>query len=162
MSKNCFCGNSLEYNNCCGAIHAGIRKVNTAVELMRSRYSAFVLADIDYILKTYASEKCPADQKEEILQWAKSVEWLGLEIISSEKGSENDSIGWVEFQASFKEDGQKQIMHERSFFQRENEAWVYVSGEYPEVNKKEKDNLPNRNDLCFCGSGKKFKKCCLQ
>lgn len=23
------------------------------------------------------------------------------------------------------------------------------------------DKLPNRNDLCLCGSGKKFKKCCL-
>ncbi|BAX82179.1 YchJ family protein [Labilibaculum antarcticum] len=162
MDKNCFCGNSLKYNDCCGAIHAATRKANTAEELMRSRYSAFVLADIDYILKTYASDKCPADQKEEILNWAKSVEWLGLEIISSEKGSETDSIGWVEFKASFKEDGQKQVMHERSLFKLESEAWVYVSGEVPEVTEKLKDNLPNRNDLCFCGSAKKYKKCCLQ
>lgn len=160
MGKNCFCGKGLDYNHCCGAIHIGKRKANTAEELMRSRYSAFVLADIDYILKTYASDKCPAHQKEEILQWAKSVEWLGLKIISSEKGGEKDSIGWVEFQASFKEDGKMQIMHERSFFKRECEAWVYVSGEVPEVNKERK-NLLNRNDLCFCGSGKKYKKCCL-
>lgn len=131
MDKICYCGKCLEYKECCGAIHSGKRKANTAEELMRSRYSAFVLADIVYILKTYAFEKCPVNQKDEILQWAKSVEWLGLKIISSEKGSETDSIGWVEFQASFKEDGQKQIMHEKSFFQRECEAWVYVSGENP-------------------------------
>ena len=31
----------------------------------------------------------------------------------------------------------------------------------PEVTKEEKMNIIKRNDLCPCGSGKKYKKCCL-
>lgn len=161
MEKNCFCGTKLEYKDCCGAIHSGERKANTAEELMRSRYSAFVLASIDYILDTYSFGTRPVDQREEILLWSQSVEWLGLKVISTEKGRENDSVGWVEFKADFIEEGEKQIMHEKSFFQKENDAWVYVSGENPK-NVLDTQNLPNRNDLCFCGSGKKYKKCCLK
>jgi len=162
MENNCFCGNNTAYKECCGAIHSGKRKAITAEDLMRSRYSAFVLADVDYILATYSSETCPSDQKKEILEWTQSVEWLGLKVIHTEKGKEFDSVGWVEFQAGFIEKGQKQIMHEKSFFHKECGVWVYVSGEYPKLNKEGKENLPNRNDLCFCGSGKKFKKCCLK
>lgn len=162
MEKNCFCGTKLEYKGCCGAIHSGERKANTAEELMRSRYSAFVLASIDYILDTYSGKTRPVDQREEILHWSQSVEWLGLKVISIDKGCENDSVGWVEFKADFIEEGQKQIMHEKSFFQKENGVWVYVSGENLKNNKTDTQNLPNRNDLCFCGSGKKYKKCCLK
>lgn len=161
MEKKCFCGSKLEYKNCCGAIHSGERKADTAEELMRSRYSAFVLADIDYILDTYSSETRPSDQREEVLNWAKSVDWLGLNIVSTEKGLGNDLVGWVEFKANFIEDGQKQIMHEKSFFKKEDGLWVYVSGENPKLLKPDIQNMPNRNDLCFCGSGKKYKKCCL-
>ena len=159
MEQNCYCGRKLDYTHCCGEIHSGENKATTAEELMRSRYSAFVQADIDYILATYASKTRPVEERDDILKWTQSVKWLGLEVLKTEKGEVNDSEGWVEFKACFKEDGQNQIMHERSYFQKENAAWVYVSGEYPKEEEKEK--LPNRNDPCFCGSGKKFKKCCF-
>ena len=159
MKQNCYCGKKFEYEHCCGAIHSGKSAATTAEDLMRTRYSAFVKANIDYILATYASETRPLEERDDILEWTRSVEWLGLEVLSTEKGKVNDSEGWVEFKASFKENGQKQIMHEKSYFQKENGCWVYVSGEYP---KKELEHkLPNRNDPCFCGSGKKFKKCCF-
>jgi SEC-C motif-containing protein len=132
MDKNCFCGRTIQYADCCGAIHVGKRKAQTAEELMRSRYSAFVLGNVDYILKTYASATRPNGQREEILEWAQAVEWRGLKIISTEKGTASDSIGWVEFQASYCENGQEECMHEKSLFKRENGSWVYVSGEYPE------------------------------
>ncbi len=159
MEQNCYCGRILDYPNCCGLIHSGESSATTAEDLMRSRYSAFVRADVDYILATYASETRPLDERDDILKWAQSVEWLGLEILKTEKGQATDSEAWVEFKASFKEEGQMQIMHERSYFQKENGSWVYVSGEYPK--KEAEKKLPNRNDPCFCGSGKKFKKCCF-
>lgn len=130
MGEMCFCGKKESYSTCCGAIHLGKRIAKTAEELMRSRYSAFVLANVDYILATYSAETRPVDQKKEILEWAQFVEWLGLKILNTEKGGESDSKGWVEFQASFKEAGMPQIMHEKSLFQKEKGAWVYVSGEY--------------------------------
>ncbi len=159
IEQNCYCGKTLDYPHCCGLIHSGKSVAITAEDLMRSRYSAFVQANVDYILATYASETRPVEERDDILKWTQSVDWLGLEILKTEKGEVNDSEGWVEFKASFKEEGQKRIMHERSLFEKENGCWVYVSGEYP---KKEAENkLLNRNDLCFCGSGKKFKKCCF-
>lgn len=158
MNQNCFCGKNIPYSNCCGAIHTGKRKAQTAEDLMRSRYSAFVAGDVDYILKTYSSETRPIEEREEILQWAQSVEWRGLKILLSQKGAVDDAIGWVEFQASYIENGQEQCMHEKSFFNRESGDWVYVSGVYPE---RKIEKQVNRNDLCLCGSGKKFKKCCM-
>ncbi|RKD98478.1 YchJ family protein [Marinifilum flexuosum] len=158
MSSPCYCGKSNSYEECCGAIHSGKRKAETAQDLMRSRYSAFVIADITYILKTYSSKTRPLNQEKEILDWAKSVEWQRLEVINTNKGNSTDVNGHVEFKAYYKEDGIDQCLHENSFFEKENEQWVYVSGEYP---KEEKPNLPNRNDPCCCGSGKKFKKCCF-
>lgn len=159
MHENCYCGRRESYADCCGAIHKGTKKAATAEDLMRSRYSAFVCADIDYILATYSNKTRPLEQKEEILLWAKSVKWIGLEVVSTKNGSEGDKEAWVEFKASFIEEGNSQVMHEKSYFIIENNSWVYVSGEYPKPDQVK--SLPNRNDLCFCGSGKKFKKCCF-
>jgi len=45
--------------------------------------------------------------------------------------------------------------------------WEY-DGDLETILKKERptalptQKLPGRNDLCFCGSGKKFKKCCIE
>lgn len=154
----CHCGRELTFQDCCGAIHKGKQIAETAEDLMRSRYSAFVEADVDYILATYAKETCPLNEREEILEWAKSVEWIGLEIINTKAGQEDQSEGFVEFKAHFKENGNINVLHENSFFRKETEKWVYVSGEYPKQQKARK--LPGRNEVCFCGSGKKFKKCC--
>ncbi|NOU61906.1 YchJ family protein [Marinifilum caeruleilacunae] len=159
MSLSCYCGKPFSYEECCGAIHLGERNALRAEDLMRSRYSAFVCADIDYIIQTYAERTRPVQEAEEILNWAKSVEWQRLEILGSRDGKKEDNQGFVEFKAYYKEDGIEQCLHENSYFEKENGKWVYVSGEYPkeEINEK----LPNRNDPCHCGSGKKFKKCCF-
>jgi SEC-C motif-containing protein len=153
----CHCGRTAAFADCCKALLKGV-KATTAEDLMRSRYAAFVEADVDYILDTYATETRPVDQREDILSWAKEVEWQKLEVVSTEKGDAADEEGFVEFKAYYKEEGVDQVLHEKSFFKREKGNWVYVSGEYP---KEEKPKLPNRNEPCFCGSGKKFKKCCL-
>ena len=152
----CHCGRKIAYQDCCGAIHSGKRIAETAEDLMRSRYSAFVEADIDYILATYAGETRPVNERKEILEWAESVEWIGLEILNTRDGLKNQSEGFVEFKAHFKEEGRKNVLHEKSFFRKENEKWLYVSGEYP----SKPENKTGRNEACFCGSGKKFKKCC--
>ncbi|MCT4601797.1 MAG: YchJ family protein [Marinifilum sp.] len=159
MTLTCYCGRPNSYEECCGAIHLGKQKAETAEDLMRSRYSAFVLADIDYILKTYSTKTRPVNQAIEIQEWAKSVEWQWLEVVRTNKGNSLDINGYVEFKAFYKENGTDQCLHENSFFEKENEEWVYVSGQYPKEEAKPK--LPERNDPCICGSGKKFKKCCF-
>lgn len=125
----CPCNPTTEYKNCCKKAHQNINLAITAENLMRSRYSAFVLGDIDYLQKSHHSSTRPNKrEKKEILQWAKSVQWIKLEVLNTYKGTSMDSIGKVEFKAFFMENGKVKIIHENSLFYKETEYWNYVKG----------------------------------
>jgi len=153
--ENCFCGSKLIYAKCCEPFLNGVADAPTAESLMRSRYSAFCTCNVDYILSTYDPETRPSDEKDDILKWAQSVSFTKLEIISTSRGGSIDKNGRVTFYAHFIENGETRIMKEDSSFRKINDLWYYVDGKVPE-NKN-----VDRNSLCFCGSGKKHKKCCL-
>ena len=97
-------------------------------QLMRSRYSAFVLANINYLMNSHHPQTRPTKERKAILKWAKSVHWKGLEIIDHKFGSVNDMDGYVEFKASFIENGEPGCIHENSHFVKENGKWYYESG----------------------------------
>lgn len=125
----CPCNPTTEYKNCCKKAHQNINLAITAENLMRSRYSAFVLGDIDYLQRSHHSSTRPNKrEKKEILQWAKSVQWIKLEVLNTYKGTSMDSIGKVEFKAFFMENGKVKIIHENSLFYKETEYWNYVKG----------------------------------
>lgn len=124
----CYCNSNKEYTACCGPIHKGTQPAITAEALMRSRYSAFVLADINYLMKSHHASTRPIKEKHDILVWTKSVQWLGLQIISKSTGLASDVEGRVEFKASFVENGKPQCIHENSYFVKENGEWFYKSG----------------------------------
>ena len=48
----CPCGGGV-YRDCCGPLHRGDQRAQTAEQLMRSRYSAFVREELDYLLVTH-------------------------------------------------------------------------------------------------------------
>ena len=117
----CPCNPSKLYADCCQKAHINIKSVTTPEELMRSRYSAFVMANIDYLLKSHHSKTRPSNsEKKEILAWTKSVEWVKLDVL---KSTENT----VEFKAFFYENGSLNVIHENSFFVKQNNYWVYKS-----------------------------------
>ena len=119
----CPCNPNKSYINCCKKAHQNIKSVNSAEALMRSRYSAFVLADIEYLQKSHFSKTRPTKkEKNEILIWTKSVEWVQLKIL-------NTTINTVEFKAFFMENGKLEVIHENSFFCKENEHWVYKNAQ---------------------------------
>tara|TARA_B100001094_G_C17890006_1_gene651222 strand:+ start:51 stop:443 length:393 start_codon:yes stop_codon:yes gene_type:complete len=126
--QTCPCGNELPFFKCCGAIHTNEKNAETAEELMRSRYSAFVLADWDYLMKSHASQTRDESSKEETVNWAKSVKWIKLEILDTLKGNQHDNSGIVEFKAHVKQGLFKRCIHERSNFIKENGKWVYLNG----------------------------------
>ena len=95
---------------------------------MRSRYVAFTRANVDYLIRSHSSQTRPIKDRKSIEKWAKSVTWMGLTILQTQAGVANDELGYVEFKATYMEDGKLQQIHERSLFQRENQKWVYVSG----------------------------------
>ncbi|WP_378174300.1 YchJ family protein [Aquimarina sp. SS2-1] len=125
MSK-CHCGRLLSYDVCCRRIHQDITLARTAEDLMRSRYSAFVVADGDYLMKSHHSSTRPLKEKKSIVKWTKSVNWVKLEVLNSSKGSESDEEGTVAFKAFYFENGALEIIHENSKFVKENGFWVYL------------------------------------
>lgn len=125
----CPCTPTQLYKNCCEKAHLDITKVQTAEQLMRSRYSAFVLANIDYLQKSHHSKTRPGKrERKEIKDWSNSVDWIKLSVLDIKKGAKNDTTGKVEFKAYYMEDSNIIILHETSNFSKENSHWVYVDG----------------------------------
>lgn len=127
----CPCGSTNSYNNCCEIAHKNLLEVNTAEALMRSRYAAFVKANITYLSKSWHTSTRPKlKELNEILYWTKSVIWDKLEIVNTTKGAEFDTDGTVEFKAYYFEGVHLKCIHENSYFIKEKGYWVYV-GEAP-------------------------------
>ena len=88
---------------------------------MRSRYSAYVLGLLDYLLATWHPSTAPGDLELD------SVKWLGLEVKISE---EHGDAGVVEFVARYRDSsGKAERLHETSRFVREGGCWFYVDGD---------------------------------
>jgi len=123
----CPCGNTEGYGRCCGPLHEG-GVAASAEQLMRSRYSAYVLKREDYLLATWHTSTRPATLK--LSNQQPSPTWLGLTVKRHEN---NGDEAIVEFVARLRYGGGKaQRMHEVSRFVREDGRWFYVDGEFPE------------------------------
>ncbi|MDH2925266.1 SEC-C motif-containing protein [Nicoletella semolina] len=150
MSSLCPCQSQKQYADCCQPYHLGEAIPQTAEKLMRSRYSAYTLVNIPYIIAT----TLPAQQLylnlREMQHWAENTQWDGLEIIEHRPHvSKCHSI--VEFNAFFVNNGERQIHHEISLFVYLKNRWYFVDPNTPKLSNKQP---------CFCGSKQKFKHCC--
>lgn len=126
---NCYCCSSKNYEDCCQPFIDGKLKPPTAEALMRSRYSAYVLCDVDYLLHTTHPSTRKYHNRESIKTWAQQSAWQKLEIISTAGGNIKDKKGEVEFKAYYIDsDSQLQIHHEHSRFIKELGKWFFVDG----------------------------------
>ncbi len=123
----CPCGSKMPYNDCCKLAHTSLENAKTAEQLMRSRYTAFTMGNGDYLMKSHHSTTRPIKEKQDLVTWANSVIWVGLVIISKNRGLENQMEGTVEFKAHYLENGKPQTIHEKSKFVKENDLWMYIS-----------------------------------
>lgn len=155
----CPCGSGASLAACCGPILAGA-PAPTAEALMRSRYTAYVLQDLDHIERTQAAETRLGFDRRRAESTARAVEWTGLEILATSGGGAADETGTVEFAAHHREGGRSHALREVSRFRRERGRWVYVDGQVSVVDQPRRAAKVGRNDPCPCGSGKKHKKCC--
>jgi SEC-C motif-containing protein len=161
MSELCPCQSELNYDACCGPYIEGTSLPETALQLMRSRYTAFATQKIDYIVATTHPKSSNDLDEQEIANWSKKSEWLGFEVINTENGEADDTGGIVEFIARYNLDGKEQEHHEVSLFQKEKNKWYFVNGDPVTVDTYVRETPKvGRNEPCPCGSGKKFKKCC--
>ena len=159
--SQCPCGSNMSFDQCCGPIISGKQNPITAVSLMRARYSAFAMGEIEYLTETLHPDYRHDYDAAATRRWVQKSEWLGLEIVSCVAGCEQDEEGIVEFIATFKEKGIVRRHHERSSFSRINGRWYFVDGKMVAAKTQiRKSPKIGRNDPCPCGSGKKYKKCC--
>ena len=160
--KECPCGSTQPYSACCEPFIKGTAKAPTAEKLMRSRYTAFAVGALDHVEKTHLPSTRKDLDMEGVRSWATNSEWLGLEIRETDKGSETDTTGQVEFKCKFIFNGAEQTHHELSTFEKVDGEWFFVDGVMRNNTIRRSEPKIGRNDPCSCGSGKKAKKCCLQ
>lgn len=122
----CPCGSGLTFNQCCRPLHDG-KAAPTAEALMRSRYSAYVLANGNYLHRSWHTSTRPTKKS---LQSLAPTQWTGLTIVRTEQGGLDHTSGLVEFIASYQEDNQTKLLHEISRFVREGGRWFYVDGQH--------------------------------
>jgi len=122
----CPCDSGQTYAECCGPWHVGLNDgvhAATPEALMRSRYSAYVLGLIDYLLATWHPSTSPGELE------LSPVKWLGLEVRHAQAAGD---AGVVEFVARCRDGGRAQRMHETSRFVREDGRWYYIDGQMSE------------------------------
>lgn len=160
--STCACGSEKSYKECCEPFIKGSKAAPTAVALMRSRYTAFAVGEMDYIYNTHHESTRKELDMDGVKSWALNSEWLGLEIRETDKGTEKDMEGKVEFKCKFLFNGNEQTHHELSTFVKEKGQWYFVDGVLRNNTVRRSEAKVGRNDPCPCGSGKKAKKCCHQ
>ncbi|WP_277750221.1 YchJ family protein [Pseudoalteromonas sp. PS5] len=148
----CYCNSSTSYSQCCEPYITGVKTAETPQKLMRSRYSAYCVKDADYIHNTYSSAKRPDNSVGDIAAFADYAKFIKLEVLEE---IANEPSGIVEFKAYYIAENCLYTLHERSSFIVEQGAWKYVDGELYDTPVTK----VGRNDLCPCGSNKKYKKC---
>jgi SEC-C motif domain protein len=125
----CPCGGGA-YGRCCRPLHRQEQQAATAEQLMRSRYSAFALAEIEHLLRTQPSQEPLAQRRRALAASCRQLRWCGLEILATEAGGQDDREGSVTFAAHYRAGGQRGVLRERSRFGREGGlatgAWLYL------------------------------------
>lgn len=154
----------------------GQKIADTAAQLMRARYAAFVLQHVEYIVATTAPFQQALLDKKSIADWSQQTDWAGLAVIKH-----TPKIGkrhaQVEFKAYFhlpasavhsagldlaaldsKGLDSKGVHHELSTFvnipTHGTSRWYFLD---PTVTMQVTQKQP-----CPCGSGEKYKRCCGQ
>ncbi|MBN6066150.1 YchJ family protein [Aggregatibacter actinomycetemcomitans] len=149
LDSHCPCQSRKIYGECCGRFHSYAQFPETAEQLMRSRYAAYVLKNVPYIVETTVPSQQKLLNVQAIQTWAENTQWLGLQILNTETLTKVQSA--VEFNAVFQGEDGEQAHHERSIFVKIDGRWYFVDPTVP---------LPTMKQPCVCGSGKKFKHCC--
>jgi len=128
LNSPCPCGQKQSYGSCCGAFHqqfadTGTLSAPTAEALMRSRYSAYVLNLLDYLLASWHPSTRPATLEPN----EAGLKWLGLEVKKHVQQDAEHAL--VEFVARSKLGGRAYRLHELSRFERVDGAWLYLDGD---------------------------------
>ncbi len=123
-NKGCPCGSGQKFKKCCGPILRGL-PARTPEALMRSRYTAYALAEVAHIARTtHPGSPHAGASPEELLDFCHRHEFVGLEVLHAE--TEGDR-GTVSFRAHLTADGAPAPIEENSLFLRVDGRWLYMT-----------------------------------
>jgi SEC-C motif-containing protein len=114
---DCPCGSGRTYAECCARLHRQTALAETPEELMRSRYAAYAVGDLDHVFRTWHPRTRPG-----VLDPDPTLIWTGLRIVAAVGDT-------VEFVASYERAGVPGQRHEVSRFEQRRGKWVYVDGD---------------------------------
>lgn len=125
----CPCGSSKKYKKCCQLFHKGKRPL-TALELMKSRYSAYAVSNYKYIIDTTHKENSEytnntKNWEESILDFCKNCDFKSLDIVDFVNG---ETESFVTFKVTILCYESDNSFSEKSRFLKENGRWLYHSG----------------------------------
>jgi SEC-C motif-containing protein len=155
----CPCGSKQKYSACCLPILKQEKPAANAEQLMRSRFTAHVARDYAHLHRTVLETS--KEPYVEDPQAGPTNNWTRLVIHSHEHGPKPD-FSTVDFTAYFLENDVERAFHEKAEFQKIDGTWLYTKAlrQGPAPIKATKKEV-GRNDPCPCGSGKKYKQCCI-
>jgi len=151
MAQICPCGSNQPISQCCERFHTG-ESAPTPEALMRSRYSAFVLGLVDYLIATTLPAQQAGADRLALEQWSLHSKWLGLTVHGVTPAGDAFGHARVSFSARWADTEGNHEHRENSVFVQRAGFWYFID---PEMGL-----AAGRNDPCPCGSGGKFKKCC--
>ena len=158
---HCPCGSKRSFDACCGPYIENLYPAPTAEALMRSRYTAYTRANVAYLKKTSRTGLAGEFDEAAVTQFAKRVRWLGLDIIRTQQGLSDDTVGEITYVARYVDAGHEKQIAEHARFQKSPTGWLYVGSSTAPSSTVAPKVRVGRNDPCPCGSGKKYKKCCF-
>lgn len=127
MNTLCPCNSGKKYSHCCKILHDG-GFPQTALSLMRSRYSAYALDKPKYIIFTTHPDNPNYKQDfvvwtQEISYFCKNTQFQKLEILDVIEGIDES---YVTFNAHLIQTNQQKIeLIEKSYFIKLGKQWLY-------------------------------------
>lgn len=121
----CYCGKAESYAACCGLCIDQHRVALSPEALMRSRYSAYAQAKIDYIAATMCGPAAEHFEPVSAKEWAESCQWLRLEVLKARYDRQDSNRAMVEFKAYYRQQDIEHCLHEKSVFIRQQGRWFY-------------------------------------
>lgn len=134
LKASCPCGSKISYIKCCKIFHDEKKLPSSALLLMKSRFCAFAIGNIEYIINTTHKEN-PDYTSTEIIKWKESIKdfmdsttFKSLEILNNKTYDDNNAN--VTFKANLSQTGLDISFTEKSYFEKVNNKWLYKSGEF--------------------------------
>jgi SEC-C motif-containing protein len=121
----CPCNSNKDYAACCGQYIGSKEHAPNPEAMMRSRYTAYVLGDIDHLVKTIPLLQRKAFDQRAALAWSKCAQWQGLEVLGT-KEFEQGKKARVEFIAKYKIEDEDHVHHEIALFEKTQDRWFFV------------------------------------